>query len=342
MVWDEMNQETTLSYMIDIFKKAPEIYQPSLFWQKINAEHINQLQKEGYENFKRTLNLQYFNWSIIDPRDVQFRNLIGYWIAHPAFKVLGAEFRDQAPLKFSRLGRFFYKVFVSMLWEYTKSVDRENLLEKIEEPLEGNPFGIYYKNHLISQDLCNSILEYYSIMESGDLRIKDKLSIAELGAGYGRDAFVFVKTLNCKYVIFDIPPALYIAQRYLESIFPDLKAFEFRNFARYVEIKDEYENAELCFFTPNQLELLPKPQFNLFLNISSLHEMRIEQISKYFSLINEYTRGYFYMKQWLQSINPDDGVTISYNDYPVLPSWQLMFFRKHPIQSHFFEALYKI
>lgn len=327
--------------MIAAFEKAPGIYQPSLFWQKLNRIHIKQLEKYGYQNFKRTLNLRYFNWLPI-PIDVQFRNLIRYWIAHLTFRIFTPLFRDTFPFKFDRFRGFFYKLFVSMLWQYTKSVDKENLLEKIEEPLEGNPFRIYYKDRLISQDMCNSILEYYSIVDHIPSSVKNSLSIAELGAGYGRDAFVFLKVLKCKYVIFDIPPALYVAQRYLSLIFPDLKILRFRDFTSYAEIKDEYENADLCFFTPNQMDVLPNPQFNLFLNISSLHEMRRDQIDNYFSLIDKYTHGYFYTKQWLKSVNQDDGTIIKYEDYPVPPSWKLIYFRKNPIQSLFFEALYAI
>jgi SAM-dependent methyltransferase len=305
--------------------------------------HIEQLEKYGYQNFKRTLNLRYFNWVPL-PTDMQYRNLIRQWVASPTFQIFTAEYQEIRPFtfRFGWIYAWFYKLFLSMLWEYTKGVDKENLLENIEEPLEGNPPGIYYKNRLISQDVCNSILEYYSIMNQIPSSVKSSLSIAELGAGYGRLAFIFLKTLKCKYVIFDIPPALYIAQRYLSSVFPGLRVFKFRDFNAYDEIKSEYENADLCFFTPNQMELLPKPQFDLFINISSLHEMTMEQIENFFSLIDEYTRGYFYTKQSLTSKNPDDDVIITFNDYPVLPSWQRAFFRKHPIQSHFFETLYRI
>ena len=344
------NEKTSLSYMMDTFKKAPQIYQASLFWQKLNEMHVEQLQRYGYENFKRTLNLRYFNF-LPAPMNVQVMNLVRYWIAHPTFLIFKTRYSDNDISKYrdgirSSLLRLYvptlYKLFTSMQWWYTKGVDKENLLGRIEEPLEGNPFRIYHKDRLISQDVCNSILDYYSIMNQMPSSFKDTLSIAELGAGYGRDAFVFLKVMKCKYVIFDIPPALYVAQRYLSSIFPGLRIFKFRDFDSYDDIKPEYEKADLCFFTPNQMELLPKPQFDLFINISSLHEMTMEQIKNYFSLINEYTRGYFYTKQWLRSKNPDDGVIITFNDYPILPSWQRVFFRKHPIQSDFFEALYRI
>jgi len=152
---------------------------------------------------------------------------------------------------------------------------------------------------------------------------------------------MFLKAIKCKYVLFDIPPALYVCQRYLSAVFPELKIFKFRDFQRYSEIKSEYENADICFFTPNQMELLPKRQFNLFINISSLHEMTLEQIKHYFHLINDYFNGYFFTKQWLNWTNPHDNLTISYKDYPVPSNWKLIFFREHPIQTRFFEALYK-
>jgi len=122
-----------------------------------------------------------------------------------------------------------------MLWEYTKTVDKENLLENLDEPIEGNPLRIFYRDKLISQDLCNSILEYYSIMNYIPYNKKKNLTIAELGGGYGRNAFVFLKARKCKYVLFDIPPALYTCQRYLSSIFPELKIFKFRDFKDYSE-----------------------------------------------------------------------------------------------------------
>jgi len=300
--------------------------------------HMEQLQTSGYANFKRTLNLRYFNF-MPSLKNVQFRNLTKYWLMHPTLQVLTSEYKETFP---SDHEGFFYKLFVSMLYEYAKSVDKEGLLGKIEEPVEGNPFRIYRKGRLISQDICNSILEYYSIMSQIPLSAKSSLSIAELGAGYDRLAFIFLKTLRCKYVIFDIPPALYVAQRYLSSLFPELRIFGFRDFDSHEEIESEYEDADLCFFTPNQLEFLPKPQFNLFLTISSLQEMRMEQIRNFFHLIDSYTHGYFYTKQWLKSVNRDDGVIISYEDYPVPPSWELIFSRKPPIQSSFFEALYEI
>lgn len=337
-----------LNDMIEVIRKSKSIYHPSLFWENLNKINLEQLQTSGYSNFKRTINQNYFNFLITSLIDNQFISIFLKWLKNPKLEILMSKFEGEKYIetfkhkfKFNKMQSLFYKLFVSMLWEYTRTIDKENLLKNLEEPIEGNPLRIFYKGKLISQDLCNSILEYYSIMNYVPLNERENLTIAELGGGYGRCAFVFLKAMKCKYVLFDIPPALYVCQRYLSAIFPELKIFKFRDFKEYSEIKLEYENADICFFAPNQMELLPKRQFNIFINISSLHEMTLRQIKHYFHLINGYCNGYFYIKQWLNWTNPRDNLTISYKDYPILSNWKLIFFRKHPIQTRFFEVLYK-
>jgi putative sugar O-methyltransferase len=341
----------SLQSMLTSFQKADEIYKPSYFWQDINALHMRQIEEGGYENFKQTINFKYFGFVPSVASD-QFLEVMRFWLAHPSIEIFKSKFEDYVPFdfgykvdiltKYVPRGRITYKLFVSMLWEYTKHIDRYNILDTLEEPIEGNPFKIYYGGRLISQDLCNSVLEYYSIIDALPLWDKANLNIAELGAGYGRVAYVFLKAHRCKYTIFDIPPALYIAQRYLTAIFPELKVFGFRDFNSYDEIAEEYEHADISFFTPNQMVYLPKFQYNLFINISSLHEMTMPQIKNYIDLIDKYTVGSFYMKQWFKSTNREDGIVISCNDYPIPSEWERVYLRGCAIQKLFFEAMYKI
>ena len=82
--------------------------------------------------------------------------------------------------------------------------------------------------------------------------------------------------------------------------------------------------------------------FDLALNISSFGEMTKDQIDYYFGEVDRVTRGHFYMKQWIQSRNPFDGLVLTENDYPVRPNWQKLFSRTCAIQSDFFESLYRV
>lgn len=76
-------------------------------------------------------------------------------------------------------------------------------------------------------------------------------TILELGAGYGRTAYFFLKMIpNLKYVFVDIPPALYIAEKYICNQFKDKKIFKFRKFNSYNEIKEEFEISDIVFSSP--------------------------------------------------------------------------------------------
>ena len=81
---------------------------------------------------------------------------------------------------------------------------------------------------------------------------------------------------------------------------------------------------------------------DLFLNISSLHEMRLDQIQAYFDLIDRLVSGFFYSKQWKVSRNPEDGIVVRMEDYPVPAHWRELYRRESKVQVHFFEALYSI
>lgn len=55
-------QDRDLPEMVSALCSAPEIHQPSHFWKKYAQLNLQQLQEAGLDNFKRTINQNYFNW----------------------------------------------------------------------------------------------------------------------------------------------------------------------------------------------------------------------------------------------------------------------------------------
>ena len=164
-----------------------------------------------------------------------------------------------------------------------------------------------------------------------------------LGGGYGRLAFVCLGALpSATYTLIDIPPALNVAQEYLSRVFPDERVFRFRPFRDYDEIRGEYESSRIRFLAAHQIERIPPKSIDLFVNISSLHEMTFEQIRNYLVQIDRICRGHFYSKQWRVSQANVNGVVIREHEYPIPTSWEPIFHRRHPIQRMFFEARYRI
>lgn len=332
-----MNQE---------LEKAPDIYYPSKFWQELNSTHLQQLSQAGFENFKRSVNVRYFNWRILGIIRHQLLPVLsefGKGNFAPLFK---SNFLNPRLKGFSHITNFnviseiIYRIYVAALGDYISRQDKLKILDRLEEPEIGNPFLVQYKNKLLSQDLCNSIHEFYSI--TGKIILSKHAHIGELGAGYGRLAYIFLKTLpSISYCLIDIPPALYIAQEYMSRIFPKEKIFYFRPFKSYRDIKKQFESSRIQFLMAHQIELLPDKSFDLMINVSSLHEMKREQIAVYIDHINRITNGYFYTKQWRRSRTKDNNY-IKENEYPIPKNWRSIYKRRHPIQGMFFDALYKI
>jgi putative sugar O-methyltransferase len=333
-------------------EQAPAIVQPSDFWRALGARNTRQLDEAGFARFKRTVNQNYFSWVPHALRDDQLLALLVAWLRHPVPRAFSARLGDVSTLEagpdrtnpFRRARpRRIHAAFLGLLWEYVRRRDPRGLLDRLEEPMLGDPVVATYRGRRISQDLCNSVHELYSATAAFPGGEPGPGGVLELGGGYGRVAWVFLSAFpRTRYVMCDIPPALGVAQQYLTALFPDRRAFRFRHFDSHAEIAEELAEAQLVFLTPNQLAMLEPLGVDLFLNISSLHEMRPEQIAYYLGEVDRHCTGCFYMKQWQQWHNPDDNVVIAREDYPIPPQWRTVYSRRHPIQTAFFEALYRV
>lgn len=327
--------------MFDEFPKyRPEIL-PSKYWEELNRKNLQQLADSRYENFKRTVARNYFTW-IVNPLNKQIRFLMseaGIWQSLTIFvKAMFAPRHEYLKKRHT----IYYNVLTNLLWKYVEKHDDEDLLGKLIEPTEGNPLVVRQNGRLISQDLANSVLEYKAILHP-KLDRRDVKTVLELGPGYGRTAYVFLELQpGCRYILVDIPPALYVAQRYLTAVFPDRRVFPFRPIASFDEVREEYEDSSIVFLTPNQLGLLPDQSIDLFINISSLHEMRMDQIRYYFTEIQRLTRRYFYFKQWKETTVPFENETVREADYPIGQDWTLLNRQQCEVQHKFFEALYEL
>ncbi len=348
MTPDQMTGLAKLPTMLDEISEAPAIVRPSRYWEYLNELNLGQLADDGFDEFKRTINTNYFQFQIVAPRSPQYRAVTRAWLRHPRAAVFGARLAEQLVDPSGPVGRMgavrnkTYALYLALLWEYVHGRDRRQLLQQLEEPLLGHPFYIDYRGRRVSEDLCNSVLEFTAITEA--LPADEPVgSVIELGAGYGRLAWVFLTVFrDVRYVVVDIPPALAIAEQYLSSLFADRSVFGFRHFDSFADVADELHSAQIVFLTPNQLDLLPPQRADLFVNVSSLHEMRPDQIEHYFAAIETHCAGHFYTKQWQRSVNEFDDLIVSHDDYPVPAGWHVVFDRTHPVQVEFFEALYRL
>ncbi len=333
--------------MMDELETDP-VFLPSQFWRTVNVKNAAMLQIEGIENLKRTVSQNYYNWLITWPWDPQFRFALRDWIKNPSLSVFKGSIEKplsirlitgNQPIVLSFRARTFYRLFVSLIWLKLEKYDQRNLRELVSEPEVGNPIRIQQGGRLISQDLVNSIIECNVVAELID-GLQHRPKVAEVGAGYGRLAHVFSATQRGTYFIFDIPPALQVAEFYLSNIFPQKKIAQFRKWSSFDEVREEFESSDIVFCTANQIRKFPDGYFDVITSISTLPEMTQEQSQLFLSEFNRLARTHVFLKQWKIWTNTLDQTRLSSEDYSPGSDWELSLDRTDPINPKFFNQVW--
>jgi putative sugar O-methyltransferase len=306
---------------------TPPFSEPSLFWEELSRAHQADLERAGAGLTKRMQALKYFNWrwrwsSLRESRQLRFLLKHSSWttiarcLLTPA-RLGGTEWRT---VPWTRRERWLYVAAVRLLWEYASRHDELEVLA-LPEPSLGGPLPVYWQGRLISQDLANTSLELGAIARA--LGGKDPDVIVEVGAGYGRTAYGLLALFpQSEYTIVDIEPALSISRWYLTSLFP---------------------NRRLRFIPPAEAQGLASGCADLIVSISSLQEMRRDQVKIYLELFDSLAAGgLVYLKQWDRWTNPADGITLAFDDYPVPKRWIAVLDEYAPVQTNFRQAAWSV
>jgi putative sugar O-methyltransferase len=341
-----------LEQMLRAHRGAEPPWDASRFWEHHNAEALRALGRDGFGAFKRTVATSYFQWEPGSPfdddaRGVVARRLLALWARRPDPRVALARLAEPERSLHDESGRRWHARSIAALHSFARRRDRLGLLEGIAEPDLGRPPVVIRDGLRVSEDMANSALELNAIAEATGPQVLERASVIDLGAGYGRigGLLLAARPATERYVVCDIPPALAIAQEYLTRTFPDLPAFRFREFGagEAQAVAEEIAAARIAFLLPGQLDLLPPLGASLFVNVSSLHEMRRDQVDASFGLIARHAAGgNFYSKQWASSTNVWDGLEIGWDEYPVPGSWDRLLDREVVTTPGFREAVFSI
>jgi SAM-dependent methyltransferase len=335
-----------INEMLATLASGEPLTRPSRYWEELNKMNMAQLNEQGYENFKKTIALNYFTWVRILPWDSQIVFLCKNLPLGVIARSLRGAFSICRQKYFSSMGvfqSFCYGFLTLLLWEYLFKLSLPAEMMALREPTEGNaPIVNPRPGMPISQDLGNSLLEFDSFEQA--IPATRPSTVLELGAGYGRNAYTILSLRpQAKYIIVDIPPALWVAERYLSSVFPDKRIFRYRDFDRFDSVAEEFSQAQIAFVLASQLSLIPADSVDLIINISSLHEMRRDQIDFYFEQFGRILSpgGHCYIKEWKVGKVLFEGITLSEADYRPPADWAKVLHRTARVQTKFFESLYK-
>ena len=199
-----------INNMLEALEYGDPRCKPSKYWVELIKMNLSQLQEHGFENFKKTIALNYFTWVRITPWDSQIIFLVKNLPLATTIKCCYKSLHYLTEEYFSKINiiqSILYGFLTHLLWEFCKKSFRNHpdFLD-LQEPTLGNPPLIKNDRVSVSQDLLNSLIETKTIIDnvdSGDIINK----ALELGAGYGRNAFVWLsKFPNIKYTLSDLPP----------------------------------------------------------------------------------------------------------------------------------------
>ena len=222
-----------------------------------------------------------------------------------------------------------FKLFVK------KSKGKKLLLNKPSITIEGCN---------VSQDSLNSLYEYEKILKIIDKLKNKKNFILEIGSGSGRTAqTVLLLKEKIKYVIVDIPPALYISYSNTKKLFPNKKIFLAYK-KNQKELMNEINKNDVTYIFPHQIEMLPEKMFDISIAIDCLHEME-EKIVKKYMLNFERVSNSLYFKVWENATLPNSFFknysVHNENDYFVKKSWKKIFKEKCVFPSNYYQLGYK-
>jgi putative sugar O-methyltransferase len=327
---------------------SPEIYRPGKFWDGLIAANLEMLRTAGIANFKRTVSNNYYNWLVTSLRDPQVQRALLHWMRRPTFAPVLNRLDEPATglrtldreqsYSLSRLASWRYKFFVGAIWEIARRDDPRGLTDCLSEPEVGNPIRVRHRGRLISQDLANSISEFTFVERSGV--IVEGCRVAEVGAGYGRLAYVFAESCELTYCVFDIPPALAVAQWYLTAVLGANRVVPYTPGDDFATVASRLTPGVVAFFTPDQMEMFPDGWFDCAQTISTLPEMPARQSARYLELLAAKSRRAIFLKQWQQWRNTADDVDLREQHYRFPKPWRQTTRRVDPIQPAFFNQLW--
>ncbi len=200
----------------------------------------------------------------------------------------------------TNLGYPYSEVYADFKLRYRSHSSRfwDNIAKDMEKEIIVHGLDDFRKLHFIqyfsiNAANANNVGAFADIMKYTGWELNKRITICEIGGGYGGLAYMFLKLMpNAHYILVDIPQTLILAHRFLNGL----------------GIADRCE-----FLVPDEIRNV-KP--DLWINVDSFQELTYHIIDDYFSYIKN-NPGYLYMKELETNHNSVDGVHSEYRRLPV-------------------------
>ena len=285
---------------------APDIYQLTNNWLVVVKDLVPELSRLGLRDFRRRKNSQLVNINAVEPPpqrgQLDFRKSrlfynkftlrIPLWSKFLFFlyglfqnRILTTLIPVRGPYGLSpeQIKQLYY----SFAWMYGQRAGAKSI-DEIEASLAGNPADVLTVG---GKTYTTSILDFYVTYaycsKFVDFDAVD--TIVELGPGSGKQVEVIKKLHpNIRFLLFDIPPQLYVCERYLATVFPDsVVSYDKTRNMESIPSTAEPGDGKIYMMGNWKFPLLDGVKTDLFWNALSFQEMEPDVVANYLKFVNQ-------------------------------------------------------
>ncbi|MCB1194644.1 putative sugar O-methyltransferase [bacterium] len=302
------NNPALLQRLMSDLYKAPHTFRPTNYWQFYERDIVEYLEKNGLEHFRSygthrlasfgagtyrtapfsqsyTQALRYNGFFKSTLLAVLYRcyTTILQWLGalHPACRL----FNTKSFIENERIYLSDYTDLKNAQYRYSELLDKTaglHLLHRLEDSGIGSPHDLFT---IHGNAYTLPFLLYFDRMAyvASQIDLFQINTILEIGSGYGGSTEVYLKAFpHIRYFNFDIPPQIYVAQQYLEAVFPG-RVYGYEQYCQNVPMdQDKYRIFCLPAWT---LESIGDFHFDLLINTASFQEMEPDIVKNYYELI---------------------------------------------------------
>ena len=334
--------EKNLKEITDLFINSESYNFVSNYWNYLNIKNFKQIINHGgIKNIPK--NYYYFDFSET------------YGIKQSCEKIkndlINFKFNLFKKHEYLNYGEsIHYNTVIALLYLNLK---KKRIFEKLKDLSDKGYLGfndpfLEIDNVNLTTDKINALFDYEKIDKF--VKLQNIKSILEIGAGSGRTSqAIMTFNQNLRYIISDIPPAIFISYTRLKKTFPDKKIKFLFNYKNEKSLMDEINNNDISFIFPHQMKDIQNKSIDLTLAIDCIHEMDKKTIKNYFHQINKFSN-LFYFSVWKKTIVPYSGIftktsnQLDYysNDYPIPDNWKKTFEEDLIFPSNYISAGFEL
>lgn len=259
-----------LDTMLADLANAPAQYRPTNFWSSVLNQVIDAIRQYGIESFRDESAITCFVPHYTDAEEKYFISAI----------------ED-------------YRIFLA-----ADTNSRPNL-QHISESKEGNPTQHYtFDGKNYSRSMLNYLRGLAFLKKTVDTSSIRR--VLEIGGGYGTLGEIIFKSDydNSVYIDVDIPPAAYIATRYLQKVFGENSILDYSKIRHLdtIDLSHIEQTHKGAVLMPWQIPAI-KGEVDLFVNFFSFQEMEPDVVENYARFVDRCNPTYLLLRNQKEGKN---------------------------------------